>query len=95
MIGRSHPSLRRVRDLRKDRHARDVEGVFVAEGIHLAEEALRAGAEVETAVISPRLGASDAGLALRRGPVTAPDASAGAGATPGCAGLAFLNCSPN
>jgi TrmH family RNA methyltransferase len=66
MIGRTHPSLRRVRELRKDRRARDVEGVFVAEGIHLAEEALRAGADVETAVISPRLSASDAGLRLRR-----------------------------
>jgi TrmH family RNA methyltransferase len=67
MIGRNHPALRRVRELRKDHRARDAEGVFVAEGVHLAGEALRAGADVEIAVVSPRLGASEEGRALRHG----------------------------
>jgi TrmH family RNA methyltransferase len=66
MIGRTHPALRRIRALRKDRRARDAEGVFVAEGIHLADEALRAGADVEVALVSPRLAVSEEGLALRR-----------------------------
>ncbi len=66
MIGKTHAALRRIRELRKDRRARDAEGVLVAEGIHLAEEALAAGADVESAVVSPRLGASAEGTALRR-----------------------------
>jgi RNA methyltransferase, TrmH family len=66
MIGRGHPALRRVRELRKDRRVRDAKGVFVAEGLHLAGEALRAGADVETAVVSPRLVASEEGRTLRR-----------------------------
>jgi TrmH family RNA methyltransferase len=66
MLGRNHASLRRVRELRQDRHARDSERVFLAEGMHLADEALRAGADVESAVVSPRLVESEEGLALRR-----------------------------
>ena len=66
MIRRSHPALGRIRELRRSRSARDADGVFLAEGIHLAKEALGAGAEVETAVVSPRLATSAEGLALRR-----------------------------
>lgn len=65
MIGRTHTALRRIRELRKDRRARDAQGVFVAEGIHLAEEALASGADIELAVVSPRLVTSEHGLALR------------------------------
>ncbi len=66
MVGRNHAALRRIRELRRDRRARDEQGVFVAEGIHLAAEALAAGASVELAVVSPRLAASDEGPALRK-----------------------------
>jgi TrmH family RNA methyltransferase len=61
------PTLaRRIRALRRDRPAREAEGVFLAEGLHLAEEALRAGATIELAVVSPRLLHSAQGEALRR-----------------------------
>lgn len=55
LIGRSHPLLRRLRALRRDRGRRDAEGVFVAEGIHLVREALAGGAEIEAVVRTPRL----------------------------------------
>jgi TrmH family RNA methyltransferase len=40
--------------------------VFLAEGVHLAQEALRCGAEVELAVYSERLTATDEGRTLQR-----------------------------
>lgn len=55
MLGRGNSVIRRMRRLRSDRSARDSEGVFTAEGIHLAEEALRYDAKVELAIHSPRL----------------------------------------
>jgi RNA methyltransferase, TrmH family len=64
MIARSHPLARRLRALRRDRAARDAEGVFVAEGMHLTLEALASGAQIELAVAAPRLAADPAGRAL-------------------------------
>jgi TrmH family RNA methyltransferase len=64
MFSRSHPVAKRLRALRRDRSARESEGVFVAEGIHLAEEALAAGAPIELAVVAARLGGTVPGQAL-------------------------------
>ena len=64
MISRSHPVARRLRALRKDPALRASEGVFVAEGTHLAEEALASFAEVEVAVVGAGLGESAAGRTL-------------------------------
>jgi TrmH family RNA methyltransferase len=64
MLSRSHPVAKRLRALRRDRSARESEGVFVAEGIHLAEEALAAGAPIELAVVAPRLEGTPPGRAL-------------------------------
>ncbi|HZN54678.1 MAG TPA: RNA methyltransferase [Candidatus Polarisedimenticolaceae bacterium] len=55
MPSRNHPLARRLKALRGDRALRDAEGVLVAEGVHLAQEALAAGAAIEGAVASPRL----------------------------------------
>jgi len=66
MLGRNHPVLRRLRELRREPARRDAEGVLVAEGPHLVREALAAGAVIELAVGSPRLAATAGGLALRR-----------------------------
>lgn len=65
-LGRHHPAIRRLRALRRDPALRRSESVFLAEGPHLAEEALagRAGG-VELAVVSPRLVEREAGLRLR------------------------------
>ncbi len=66
MLGRSHPLVRRLRLLRRDREQREAEGVFIAEGIHLAQEAIEAGAAVELAIVAPRLTGSAEGRELRR-----------------------------
>ena len=42
----------------------DLRGVFVAEGIHLAQEALRSGAEIESFFVAPRLASTSAGREL-------------------------------
>jgi len=55
MLSRTHALARRLRALRGDAALRAVEGVLVAEGVHLAQEALKAGATIEAAVVSPRL----------------------------------------
>jgi len=55
MLSRAHPLLQRVRALRRDRALRDAEGVFLTEGIHLAQEALNAAADVELALVSDLL----------------------------------------
>ena len=47
--------MKRLRALRDDSARRLEEGVFVAEGIHLAGEALRSGASIETALVAPGL----------------------------------------
>src|SRR5258706_10449323 len=64
MLTLSHPFARRLRALRSDAARREAEGVFVAEGIHLAIDALTAGAPIEAAVVSPRLSDSEEGRAL-------------------------------
>lgn len=66
MISRGHPIVKRLRALRADPERRLEEGVFLAEGIHLAEEALRAQAEIETAVVAPGLRDSALRAALAR-----------------------------
>ena len=53
-LGRHHPLVRRLRELRRQRARRDAEGAFVAEGLHLADEALSSGAEIESVIVSPR-----------------------------------------
>src|SRR5262245_767726 len=66
MITRAHPVARRLRALRRDAALRDSQGVFVAEGIHLAREALASKAAIESVVISGRLSVSDEGRSLAR-----------------------------
>src|SRR5262245_8038081 len=55
MLSRTHPLIQRVRALRRERKRRDEEGVLLAEGIHLVQEALRNGAEIEVALVSTDL----------------------------------------
>lgn len=64
MLGRHHALMRRLRALRRDASLRRAERVFVAEGIHLAQEALRSGAEVDSFYVAPRLGCTAAGRDL-------------------------------
>ncbi len=66
MLGRHHPLLKRIRLLRRDSEQRRSENVVVAEGPHLAREALRSGVAIELAVVSPRLMENDQGRELRR-----------------------------
>ncbi len=65
MLGRNHPILRRLRELRREPARRDAERVLVAEGPRLVREALRASAEIELALGSPRLSTTEGGRALR------------------------------
>jgi TrmH family RNA methyltransferase len=65
-VGKSHPKIRYLRALRRDRGMRDADRVYVAEGIHLATEALQASAPIELAVIAARLAQVDGGPQLRR-----------------------------
>lgn len=65
-MSRTHPVARRLRALRGDAALRATEGVFVAEGVHLALEALKAEATIEAAVASPRLSDGDEGAELAR-----------------------------
>ncbi len=66
MLLRTHALARRLRALRGDAALREAEEVFVAEGVHLAQEALKAGATIEAAVVSPRLATTDEGRNLAR-----------------------------
>lgn len=79
MLTRNHPFAKRLRALRADAALREAEGVFVAEGVHLAGDALAAGAEIEAAVVSPRLSIGPEGRALferlRRAGVTLHETS--------------------
>jgi len=56
--------VRELRAMRRDPAARRAAGAFLAEGVHLAEEALAAGARIRHAVVSPRLGATEPGRRL-------------------------------
>lgn len=62
MLGRHHPTARRLRALRRDPALREAESVFLAEGLHLAQEALAAAAGIELAVVSGRLARDEQGL---------------------------------
>lgn len=66
MMPRNHLLARRVRALRTDAALRDAEGVLVAEGVHLAKDALDAGADIEAAITSSRLLESDEGRLIAR-----------------------------
>ena len=64
-LGRQHPTIRRLRVLRRDPARRHAESVLVAEGIHLAQEALSASeAAIELVVVSPRLARTEEGREL-------------------------------
>ncbi len=79
MLTRGHALVRRIRALRSDALLRASEAVVVAEGVHLALEALAARAEIETAIVSPRISESregrDLSLRLRDAGVLAEVAS--------------------
>jgi TrmH family RNA methyltransferase len=64
-LGRGHTTIRLVRSLRRDRSRRDAEGLFLAEGFHLAAEALSTRVEVMLAITSPAIERSDEGVDLR------------------------------
>ena len=64
LLARRHPLVRKIRAWRRDRPARDADGVFVAEGTHLALDAIDAGADVVLAVVSPGLRAHPDGPAI-------------------------------
>ena len=66
MLSRTHALARRLRALRNDATLRDAEGVFVAEGIHLAVEALDAGAAIDAAVTSSRIQSDAEGREVAR-----------------------------
>jgi TrmH family RNA methyltransferase len=55
MLGRHHPTVQRLRALHRDAALRRAEGVFLAEGLHLAAEALDARAPIELLVSSAEL----------------------------------------
>jgi len=65
-LGRRHPELRRLRALRRDRAERERLGLFLAEGVHLAQEALTCDAPVERVLVAPRLERTDEGRELLR-----------------------------
>ena len=65
-LGRRHPMIRRLRALRREPALRREQSVFLAEGLHLAQEALRSHADVELVVFSGRLSSSAEGRDLRR-----------------------------
>jgi len=64
LLGRHHPMIRRLRALRRDPSKRRTDGVFLAEGIHLAQEAIDSAAPVELVVVSPALSATEEGSLL-------------------------------
>jgi TrmH family RNA methyltransferase len=63
-LGKSNPAMRRIRSLRRNRAAREDENVFLAEGIHLCQEALSHGADIESACFTDRLLGSEEGRTL-------------------------------
>jgi TrmH family RNA methyltransferase len=63
-LSRNHPLLKRLRLLRKSADARREQGLLIAEGVHLAREAIAAGCDLEAAVFDPRLAASEEGAGV-------------------------------
>jgi len=76
LASRTNPLARRVRELGTDGAARRREGVYLAEGVKLIEDALVAGAPLERVLHSPRLSITARGRRLladlerRRAPLT-------------------------
>lgn len=66
LLGRHHALARRIRALRRSGELRAAEGQVVAEGVHLAREALRSGSSIEHAIYTPRLQATSDGVTLLR-----------------------------
>ena len=66
LLGRRHPLIVRLRALRRDADLRRSEAVLVAEGVHLAQEALASGVAVEAIIASPRLTRNEEGRQLLR-----------------------------
>ena len=64
MLGRGHPTIRRLRALRRDAAMRAGKGLFLAEGLHLAGEPLVTDAGVELIVCTEGLIASAEGRQL-------------------------------
>jgi TrmH family RNA methyltransferase len=63
-LGRHHPTLKRLRGLRRSPQERVRQGLLVAEGAHLAREAIAAGCDLETAVFDARLTTSEEGVEI-------------------------------
>lgn len=63
-LGRNHPLLKKLRRMRRSATARREQGLLLAEGIHVAREALREGCEIEGAVYDARLTATGEGAGL-------------------------------
>jgi TrmH family RNA methyltransferase len=63
-LARNHPLLKRVRLMRKSSAARCEQGLLIAEGVHVAREALAAGCEIEAAIFDPRLTASGEAMSV-------------------------------
>ena len=64
-LGRHHPTIRRIRALGRDPSRRRAESVLIAEGHHLAREALTSGARIELVVVAPELERTAEGRELR------------------------------
>jgi TrmH family RNA methyltransferase len=64
VLGKHNPLIRRFRALRGDGALRRTEQVFLAEGLHLAQEAIQSGVEIEMAVFSAGLLTSPEGVAI-------------------------------
>jgi TrmH family RNA methyltransferase len=62
---RSHPLLRRVRALARSADRRRAEGVYLAEGVRWAEEALSVPRHLVAVLVSARLSQGERGLRLR------------------------------
>ncbi len=63
----ANPEIRRARRLEEDRAFREQSGGYLAWGIHLAQEMLRAGVRAERVFLGPRFEESEEGRAIRPG----------------------------
>ncbi len=54
LTSRKNDTVRRFRELQRDKKMRDSEGVFIAEGDHLCGEAISAGAEIRCALVTEK-----------------------------------------
>jgi TrmH family RNA methyltransferase len=65
-LARTHAIVRRIRELRRSRERRDDERVLVAEGYHLADEALTCKASIEMAIVSSAIDSSEQGARIKQ-----------------------------